>query len=244
MKNPFQELLNIRNIKNNLSVREEEAKYNLCLSENEQLVCDKEREDRYYLEAKKMLENTTKAITKKLEDLSGIEFSVKKEAGYKQELNDFYKDKKDYYDLKQSNLEELEKTSAISNRMTNFYSKKTENVLDFTFYLKIVYWILFIVIIILLIAKKQYAEVKFWPMILAILLFPLIFMKSLIFQMPIANKQVKIPSVFDYLFENFQHYKIDNIYFISFIITGGLILIYTLISKLPFNVKDINILPN
>ena len=241
MKNPFQELLNIRNIENNLSVRKEEAIYNNCLSKNEQLVCDKARENRYYNEAKNKLENTTKAIKQKLKDISGIEFSVKKEAGYKQELNEFYKDKKDYYDLKQSNLEKLEKTSAISNRMTNFYSKKTENVLDFTFYLKIVYWILFVVIIILLIAKKQYAEMKFWPMILAILLFPLIFMKSLIFQMPIANKQVKIPSVFDYLFENFQHYKIDNIYFISFIITVGLILIYTLISKLPFNIE---VLPN
>ena len=242
--NPFQELLNIRNIKNNINYTEDALEHKTCLAKNDSTICDGIKWNKYRKEAKNNLTKTNNAIQEKLTYLSGQQVTVKNEEGYKQELKDFYKDRKEYYDLKQNNLEKLEKTSAISNRMTNFYSKKTETVLDFTFYLKILYWILFVVIIILLIAKKQYAEVKFLPMILAILLFPLIFMKSLIFQMPVANKQVKISSIFDYLFENFQHYKIDNIYFISFIIMGGLILIYTLISKLPFKVKDANILPN
>ena len=59
-------------------------------------------------------------------------------------------------------------------------------------------------------------------------------MKSLSFQLPIVNKEIRFRSVFDFIYENFENLKIDNIYFISVVVIFGLIGIFTYISKLPF----------
>jgi hypothetical protein len=241
MSNTFQELRNAENTLNNIKYKVEDLKDKNCRQNSSSTYCDNLLRKKYYDKAKKKLESSTKDVNLIMKRLISIKRSLKSEEDYESELNTFYKEKKDYYNLKQKNLEKLEKDGAISNRMTNFYNKKTDNVLDFSFYLKMLYWILFLVIIVLLIGKKQYSNVKYWPMILALLLFPIIFLKSLIFQVPIANKQLKIPSIIDYLYENFEHFKVDNIYLISFIMMGGLILLYTLISKLPFNM---DVLPN
>ena len=127
-----------------------------------------------------------------------------------------------------------ERKSAISNRITKFYDKKYENIKDVSYYLNIVYWIFFTVILMIIWWKKKFDDVRYWPMIIMMILFPLIFMKSIIFQIPIVNKQVKIPSLFDYIFEKFDHYKIDNIYITSIILMCILIGVYTLASKWPF----------
>lgn len=241
MSNTLQNLRNARNTLNNIEYKVEELEDKVCRENNNSTYCDILLRKKYYNKAKKNLESSTKDVNSIIQNLKTIKINLKSEEDYESELNTFYKEKKDYYKLKQANLEKLEKDGAISNRMTNFYSKKTDNVLGFSFYLKMLYWILFLVIIVLFIGKKQYSNIKYWPMILALLLFPIIFFKSLIFQVPIANKQFKIPSIIDYLYENFEHFKVDNIYLISFLLMGVLILLYTLISKLPFNIE---VLPN
>lgn len=139
-----------------------------------------------------------------------------------------------YYDKLTKDIKEEERKSAISNRITKFYDKKYESVKDVSYYLNIVYWIFFTVILMIIFWKKKFDDVRYWPMIIMMILFPLIFMKSIIFQIPIVNKQVKIPSLFDYIFEKFDHYKIDNIYITSIILMCILIGVYTLASKWPF----------
>ena len=187
MSNTFQELRNAENTLNNIKYKVEDLKDKNCRQNSSSTYCDNLLRKKYYDKAKKKLESSTKDVNLIMKRLISIKRSLKSEEDYESELNTFYKEKKDYYNLKQKNLEKLEKDGAISNRMTNFYNKKTDNVLDFSFYLKMLYWILFLVIIVLLIGKKQYSNVKYWPMILALLLFPIIFLKSLIFQVPIAN---------------------------------------------------------
>ena len=85
-----------------------------------------------------------------------------------------------------------ERKSAISNRITKFYDKKFESIKDVSYYLNIVYWIFFTIILMIIFWKKKFEDVRYWPMIIMMILFPLIFMKSIIFQLPIVNKQVKI----------------------------------------------------
>ena len=131
-----------------------------------------------------------------------------------------------YYESLDKDLKNEEKNSAISNRITKFYDKKYEDIKDVPYYLNIVYCILFTVILMVMFWKKKLDDVRYWPMIIMMILFPLIFMKSIIFQLPIVNKQVKIPSLFDYIFEKFDHYKIDNIYITSIILMCILIGVY------------------
>jgi len=228
------ELVDLNNMKDNIDFALEEVKYNDCLDSSNKSYCDNQKLTRIKDIIRNEMKETDKEIMNTLKKLKTNAIHLESSNKYENELDKFYKEKEDYYKLLEGNLEELEKKSAISNRMTNFYSEKTENILDISFYLKILYWILFVVIIVIMIAKKQWSEVKYWPMVIVLVLFPLIFMKSIIFQMPIANKQVKISSVFDYLYENFEHFNVDNIYLISFIVISILITMYTMISLLPF----------
>lgn len=239
-----EKLRNAKNTMANIKYKVEQLEKEKCEQDNGRgsSVCDNLLLVKYKKEIKKNMKDTDDSIKKTIELMKIYKANNERyggKNGVTKVLKDFYNEKENYYKLTEGNLEELEKKSAISNRMTNFYSKKTENIIDISFYLKILYWILFIVIIAIMIIKRQYKDIKYWPMVIVLVLFPLIFMKSIIFQFPFVNKQMKISSVFDYLYEKFEHFNVDNIYLISFIVISVLITIYTMISLLPFNMKEI-----
>ena len=64
-----------------------------------------------------------------------------------------------------------ERKSAISNRITKFYDKKYESIKDVSYYLNIIYWILFTVILMIIFWKKKFDDVRYWPMILMMIFF-------------------------------------------------------------------------
>ena len=236
-----EKLRNAKNTMANIKYKVVQLEKEKCEQDNGRgsSICNEKLLDNYKKEIRKFTKDTDDSIKQTIKLMKFYKDNNERYGGVTKVLKDFYKEKEDYYKLTEGNLEELEKKSAISNRMTNFYSEKTENILDISFYLKILYWILFIVIIAIMIIKRQYKDIKYWPMVIVLVLFPLIFMKSIIFQFPFVNKQVKISSVFDYLYEKFEHFNVDNIYLISFIVISVLITIYTMISLLPFNMKEI-----
>jgi hypothetical protein len=197
-------------------------------------VCLDEKRIRFRNDAKLEMAEKNNEVLLLIESLRNDLKHARTSSTWVKEITNVLGAQSNYYNKLTKNIKEEERKSAISNRITKFYDKKYENIKDVSYYLNILYWICFAIIIMIIWWKKKFDDVRYWPMIIMMILFPLIFMKSIIFQIPIVNKQVKIPSLFDYIFENFDHFKIDNIYITSIILISILIGVYTLVSKWPF----------
>ena len=52
---------------------------------------------------------------------------------------------------------------------------------------------------------------------------------------PFKNEISKVPSLYERVFDNFKHAKIDNIYFIFFTLIIMAILVFSFFSTLPYN---------
>ena len=197
-------------------------------------VCDGEKRQAYIAEAKKEKEATNDEFKSMINKITVLLKHLEASDEWNDSVLSMWNTENKYYKILKKEKEVEQQKGAISNRMANFYNKKFDTVKNISFYLKILYWICFGIILFIVFWKRQYDDVRYWPMIAIFLLFPLIFMKSMMFQAPIINKPVKITSIFDYVYENFDHFKIDNIYLTSIVLMSGLIGIFTLASMWPF----------
>ncbi len=231
----LQELQQAKNTKNKIDDRIITLEYKICQdSNNTDTVCNAEKRNRYENNAIESMKLKKKEIEILVSSLTNSINHALSSSTWLGEMDSLSKIQTKYENKLNKDVVTEERKSAISNRITKFYDKKYESVKDVSYYLNIIYWILFTVILMIIFWKKKFDDIRYWPMIVMMMLFPLIFMKSIIFQLPIVNKQVKISSLFDYIFENFDHYKIDNIYITSIILMCILIGVYTLASKWPF----------
>lgn len=223
------------------NMRNAESEYNAelykqCLVKNDnRAYCDKRQEHRFKDEARKIImeeyENTAIPKIKTIEER--INFT-KDQNKYKKRVSDVYSVYYNKYsDLKDKSEENINKKN-VDDRMANYYNSKTAGLKPSLYYLKIVYWLLFICITVLFVYKRQYKEKKYWPMILSMILFPLVFEQGIRFRVPFLGVEYHIPSIFEYAFIKFKHFKIDNIYFISFTLIIGYLFIANHISTLPF----------
>ena len=235
-----QDLQQAKNTKNKIDDRIITLEYEICRdSNNTDIVCNAEKRNRYENDAKDSMKLKKREIEILVSSLTNSINHALSSSTWLGEIDFLSKIQTKYENKLNKDVVTEERKSAISNRITKFYDKKYESIKDVSYYLNIVYWIFFTIILMIIFWKKKFEDVRYWPMIIMMILFPLIFMKSIIFQLPIVNKQVKIPSLFDYIFEKFHHYKIDNIYITSIILMSILIGVYTLASKWPFT-KMIN----
>ena len=226
------ELKRLRDIQATIGEQIRKAEYDLCIqNKGNESICRDERIDKIKNNEAKEAFSDTKIYVDNLIEIIKSQLMVAKS------LPDFklYKETEKKYTKKLNNdLIVKNKKAKISNRLSNFYSKKTGINESWLYYLKLINWLLVFVLIFLFIMKNQYKIISFWPMILLVLFFPLIFMKSLSFRIPIIDKEIRFRSVLDFIYENFENLKIDNIYFISIVVILGLIGIFTYVSKLPF----------
>ena len=230
----IQDLQQAINTKNKIGDRIIKLEDDICRDSNSNTVCDAEKRNRYENAAKDSMELKKKEIEILVSSLTNSINHATSSSTWLGEMDSLQKIQTKYENKLNKDVVTEERKSAISNRITKFYDKKYESIKDVSYYLNIIYWIFFTVILMIIFWKKKFDDVRYWPMIIMMMLFPLIFMKSIMFQLPVVNKQVKIPSLFDYIFENFDHYKIDNIYITSIILMCILIGVYTLASKWPF----------
>lgn len=230
----IQDLQQAKNTKNKIDGKIMELEDDICRESNTDTVCNKEKRNRYENVVKESMKLKKKEIKILVSSLINSINHALSSSTWLGEMDSLQKIQTKYENKLNKDVVTEERKSAISNRITKFYDKKYESVKDVSYYLNIIYWILFTVILMIIFWKKKFDDIRYWPMIVMMMLFPLIFMKSIIFQLPIVNKQVKISSLFDYIFENFDHYKIDNIYITSIILMCILIGVYTLASKWPF----------
>ena len=164
--------------------------------------------------------------------------SVFSYSGNVQDVYDSYNDK--YTDLVNEIQETTDKKN-IDYRLAHFYNYNTTVVNYILYYLKIIYWIFYTVLLIIFVFKKHYRNIKTWPFIILVPLFPLLFEWGISFKNPFKKEEVVIPSVHDYIFQIFKHAKIDNIYFIFFTLIILTLILFSFFSELPFINKSISV---
>lgn len=230
----FQKLNNMRNAESEYNAE----LYNQCLIQNKgnNIYCDEKQEEKFKDDARKIItqkyENSVLPKIQTMEERVGF---MKDQNKYKKRVADVYSVYYNKYsDLKYKSQEDSNKKN-VNDRLAHYYNSKTSSLKSLLHGLRIIYWLSFVCVLILFIYKKQYKDKSYWPMILSMLLFPIIFEQGIRFKVPfMGNVEYHIPSIFQYAFIKFKHFKIDNIYFISFTLIIGYLFLVNYISKLPF----------
>lgn len=174
------------------------------------------------------LEPTWKDIENKLKYYSGL-FS------YKDNVHLVFDNYKEKYEKLLDNIEDTTDKKNVNYRLAHFLNYNTTVVNSVLYYLKILYWLFYVIMIIFFVLKRQYKNVLSWPFILFVGLFPIFFEYGLKWKNPFKNEISKVPSLYERVFDNFKHAKIDNIYFIFFTLIIISILVFSFFSTLPFN---------
>ncbi len=174
------------------------------------------------------LEPTWKDIENKLNYYKGL-FSYKNNVHL---VYDNYNEK--YQDLV-DNIEDTRDKKNVNFRLAHFLNYNTTIVNSVLYYLKILYWLFYVIMVVFFVLKKQYRNVKSWPFIIIAGLFPVLFEYGLKWKNPFKNEISKIPSLYESIFDKFRHAKIDNIYFIFFSLIIITTLIFSFFSILPYN---------
>jgi len=192
-------------------------------------------EQRAKAEAASAVDEWKEQMTPKLKAITtGIGY-YKSQYSYKTNVKSVYNSFNDKLTNIQGDIEETQGQKNVNNRLATFYNYNTGIVNSILYYLRIKYWIVLCVIVILMIWKKQYKNMTMWVFPILILLFPLFFEKGIHFKIPGLNKYFVIPSIYERVVQSFKHTKVDNIYFIFFSIIIGIILLFNYVSTLPFN---------
>tara|TARA_Y100000022_G_C13222577_1_gene363170 strand:+ start:603 stop:1352 length:750 start_codon:yes stop_codon:yes gene_type:complete len=230
----FQKLNNMRNAESEYNAE----LYNHCLIQNSgnNIYCDEEQEERFKDDARKIIkEKYENPVLPKIQTMEERILFIKDQNKYKNRVADVYSVYYNKYnDLKDKSQENNNKKN-VNDRLAHYYNSKTSNLNSLLHGLRIIYWLSFVCVLILFVYKKQYKDKSYWPMVLSMLLFPFIFEHGIRFKVPfMGNAEYHIPSIFQYAFIKFKHFKLDNIYFISFTLIIGYLFLVNYISKMPF----------
>ena len=220
---------------NNAPGNFERANKDYVLAQHGQQYYTQELENKYKKEANEIVKGYDQYINPIFTTIETILNHLKSQLVYKKNIQFVYDSYKEKHNTLKKQVADTKGKKNVENRLATFYNKSTTFSNGILYYIKYIYWICVIAVIGLFIKNKQYGDVKAWPFIILILLSPVIFEKGFSFRIPRVNKDIRFRSIMDYVYETFQHYRIDNIYFIFFVLIVGLIFVFSYLSKLPFN---------
>jgi len=209
--------------------------YYYSIKPNGQTEYNKIKQKRAEDEAKSKVEEWKTEMSPILKDLTTKVAYYKSQFSYKTNVRSVY----DSYNDKLTDLKnDIKKTTGeknVDSRLATFYNYNTSIVNSVLYYIKILYWLFFIIMVVILIWKLQFRDVTMLAFPLLILLFPLFFEKGIHFRIPLINKYFTLTSIYDRVFKSFKHVKVDNIYFIFFTLIIGIIFLFNYVSTYPFN---------
>ena len=119
-------------------------------------------------------------------------------------------------DLKQK-VENTNAKKYTNDRLAYYYDYNTSVVNSFNNIMFYLYWILAGIAIFLFLYKKQYYDASYYPFIILITVVPFIMHKF-----------------YELVFSNIKHAKINNLFFIYFVVIISLFFIFNFLSNLPF----------
>ena len=174
------------------------------------------------------LNPTWKDIENKLKYYKGL-FS------YKNNVHLVYDNYNEKYESLIDNIEDTRDKKNVNYRLAHFLNYNTTVVNAVLYYLKILYWLFYTIMVIFFVLKKQYKNVLSWPFIIIAGLFPIFFEYGLKWKNPFKREISKIPSLYESVFDNFKHAKIDNIYLIFFSLIIMTVLVFSFFTTIPYN---------
>jgi hypothetical protein len=149
---------------------------------------------------------------------------IKDKIGYYRSQNHYQNNIKDYYNYKNEMLsdlkEKVENTNAkkyTNDRLAYYYDYNSSVVNSFNNTMFYIYWSLAVIAIFLFLYKKQFYNASYYPFIILIIVTPFIMHKF-----------------YELVFSNIKHAKINNLFFIYFVIIIILFFTFNFLSKLPF----------
>ena len=136
---------------------------------------------------------------------------------YKNNVGSVYDSYSDKLTELQQKVDQTVSKKNVNDRLGYFYDYNTGIMNSIIYYLKIIYWILFAIIVFLLIFKKQFRDLNYYPFIISILVLPF-----------------ALNSFYIFIMNRFRHFIIDNIYFVFFSTIIIIIGIFQFVSNIPF----------
>jgi len=204
-------------------------------------VYSKMQEKKYKKIAQDAVSEYNKDVEDKLLDIDNKLKYYKGLFSYKDNVTMVYSSYNDKYTNLREKITSTTDKKNVNNRLAYFYNYNTSIVNSFVWWLKVVYWIFFVIMLVFFVLKKQYKNVKSWPFILVVGLFPILFEYGISWNNPFKNEISKFPSIYERVFNGFRHQKIDNIYFIFFTLIILTILVFSFFSKIPFQDNSIRV---
>ena len=175
-------------------------------------------ESEYKKEAQKQVDDWNDGLIKPLIRQINDKLSYYKSQNY------YQNNIKDYYNYQNEMLSDLkqkvENTNAkkyTNDRLAYYYDYNSSVVNSFNNIMFYLYWILAGIAIFLFLYKKQYYDASYYPFIILIIVVPFIMHKF-----------------YELVFSNIKHAKINNLFFIYFVVIISLFFIFNFLSNLPF----------
>ena len=201
----------------------------------------KMQEKKYKKIAQDAVSGYNKDIEEKLQDIDNKLKYYKGLFSYKDNVTMVYSSYDDKYTNLRKKISSTNSKKNVNNRLAYFYDYNTSIVSSLVWWLKVFYWIFYLIMLVFFVLRKQYKNVKSWPFILVIGLFPLFFEYGISWNNPFKNEISKFPSIYERVFNGFRHQKIDNIYFIFFTLIILTVFVFSFFSNLPFQDNSIRV---
>jgi len=178
-----------------------------------------EMESEYKKEATKEVNDWNKTLINPLIDkMNNKVVYYTSQSYYQNNVKDLYNYQEDMLrDLKQK-VEDTTSKKYTNDRLAYYYDYNSGVVNSFNNSMFYIYWTLTIISIFLFLYKKQFNNASYYPFIVLILVTPFLLHKS-----------------YELVFSNLKHAKVNNLFFIYFVLIISLFFIFNFLSKLPFS---------
>ena len=178
-----------------------------------------EMESEYKKEATKEVNDWNKTLINPLIDkMNNKVVYYTSQSYYQNNVKDLYNYQEDMLrDLKQK-VEDTTSKKYTNDRLAYYYDYNSGVVNSFNNSMFYIYWTLTTISILLFLYKKQFNNASYYPFIVLILVTPFLLHKS-----------------YELVFSNLKHAKVNNLFFIYFVLIISLFFIFNFLSKLPFS---------
>ena len=178
-----------------------------------------EMESEYKKEATKEVNDWNKTLINPLIDkMNNKVVYYTSQSYYENNVKDLYNYQEDMLrDLKEK-VENTTSKKYTNDRLAYYYDYNTGVVNTFNNGMFYIYWTFTAISILLFLYKKQFNNPSYYPFIVLILVTPFLLHKS-----------------YELVFSNLKHAKVNNLFFIYFVLIISLFFIFNFLSKLPFS---------
>ena len=178
-----------------------------------------EMESEYKKEAQKEVDDWNNTLINPLIDkMNNKVVYFTSQSYYQNNVKDLYNYQEDMLrDLKEK-VENTTSKKYTNDRLAYYYDYNTGVVNTFNNGMFYIYWTFTAISILLFLYKKQFNNPSYYPFIVLILVTPFLLHKS-----------------YELVFSNLKHAKVNNLFFIYFVLIISLFFIFNFLSKLPFS---------